>query len=126
MRYLFTVLLVVFPCICFAQYMGAMPHPVVMIAAFAREIAVCEAAHPVFRGETAQYLHEVDRIAPGYLNTVELDSYIAEMLQKGRQKVTAKVTESACNEQIFPVAKRALDALPCFRDKDWKECPKIN
>jgi hypothetical protein len=114
-----------FPGLAAAQYMGNLPDPVLMFASFAKELAVCEAAQPTFQGETAKYLHAVDGIAPGHLKSSEIDVFAAELVRKARDKDLSKVTETQCREDVLPISSKALSALPCYRDRDWKECPAI-
>jgi hypothetical protein len=106
--------------------MGNMPHPVLLIASFAKEIAVCEATQSAFRGETSKYLHEIDKVAPGYLKSSEIDPWSEALVREAANKDLSRATEAVCRERIFPIAKKALDALPCYRDRDFKECPPIN
>ncbi len=108
-----------------SQIMGNMPHPVVMIAGFAKEIAVCEAAQKAFTGETLKYLLDVDRIAPGYLQSSQLQDTAQALVKDASTRDLSRATEDACRERIFPVAKRAIDALPCYATRDWKECPSL-
>jgi hypothetical protein len=121
---LFSAMLVIAQC-SQAQMMGDLPHPVIMFASFSKQVAICEAAQPVFRGETEKYLREVDRIAPGYLDSSQLGKVALELVRTASKNDLSDVTEAACQEKVFAVAEKALAALPCYATRSWKECPVI-
>jgi hypothetical protein len=112
------------------QMIGNAAHPVLMIAKISEVVALCEAAHAVFRGKTLNYLLDVDRIAPGYLESVQLQNAAQEIVKAASLKDLSDVTEDVCREKIAPLSQRAIKALPCYSKRDWtasdwNKCPRI-
>jgi hypothetical protein len=111
------------PLVAGAQYIGNIPtDPVVVTASFAKHVAQCEAALPVFRGETAKFLHEVNRTAPGYLQPEGIDTWAADIVQQAAERPVTGVTEEKCRELVFPVAKQAIEDLPCHMKVTGVKC----
>ena len=125
MRHVLTAILLCLPSLSFAQIY--LPHPVQLITSFfATEIAACEAAQPMFKGKTAKFLRAAHRIAPELLEPEEVDATAEKFVSTATKKDLSKATERTCNQRIFPRAKRALDALPCYRDQDARKCPELD
>ena len=112
------------------QMIGNVAHPVLLIAKISEVVALCEAAHAVFRGKTLNYLLDVDRVAPGYLESAQLQNAAQEMVKAASLKDLSGITENVCNEKIAPLTQRAIKALPCYSKQDWaasdwNKCPPI-
>jgi hypothetical protein len=110
--------------------MGNVAHPVLLIAKISEVVALCEASHAVFRGKTLDYLLDVDRVAPGYLKSSQLQNAAQEMVKAASLKYLADITVNMCNEKITPLTQRAIKALPCYSKLDgaasnWNKCPPI-
>src|SRR3712207_511183 len=107
-RALFLVLASAFSPFAAPQMMGNLPHPVVMVASFAKEIAVCEAAQGAFAGETVKYLREIDRMVPGHLDSSSLETVAQDLVKTATSRDLTFATEVACREKVFPIAEKAL------------------